>query len=115
MIVVDEDRTCVISMVKYDYETDWLVGFVLPCDQTGKPLCDSFVAVSFKSMEKCFHSADIAKYTFIYMVQTLAEDVPAFFLCCMGTNSKFVAKHVLKGWTHLGMKEARNYTAQLWS
>ena len=99
MTVVGEDATCVISRVEYDNETDRLVGFVLLGNKTGKPVCDTFEAISFKSMEECFHSADIAKFAFIYMAQPLAEDVPVFCLCCMGTNNKFATEHVLKRWT----------------
>ena len=96
-----EDAARVISRVEYDKETDQLVGFVLPCDKAGKPVCDFFVAISFKSIVECFCSTDVAKYAFVYMARPLAEDVPGFCLCSMGTNNKIAAEHVLKRWTHL--------------
>ena len=42
-----EDATRVIRKVQYDAETNKLVGFVLPCDEDGLPLCDSFMATTF--------------------------------------------------------------------
>ena len=56
--------------------------------------------LSFKSIKECFCSTDVAKYAFVYMVQALAEDVPAFCWCCMGTNNKYAAERVLKKWTY---------------
>ena len=113
MIAVGEHATRVISRVEYCKETDQLVGFVLPCDKAGKPVCDSFVTISFKSMEECFCFTDVAKYAFVYMAQPLAEDVPAFCVCCMGTNNKFAAEHVLKRWTQIFLECKKREITQL--
>ena len=98
VVSVGEDATRVISRIEYDSETDKLVGFVLPCDQDGLPICDSFVATSFETMEKYFHNACLAKYTFVYVVQPLTKGVPPFCLACVGTNNKFNAEIVMKRW-----------------
>ena len=60
---VAEDATRVIRKVQYDAETNKLlvVGFVLPCDEDGLPLCDSFMATTFKSMQKYFSEESIAR------------------------------------------------------
>ncbi len=60
-----EDATRLISRVEYDNETDKLVGFVLPSSDDGLPLNDSFIAVSFESIEQSFKDGEIAKYAFV--------------------------------------------------
>ena len=50
-VSVGEVATWVIKKAQHDAETDKLVGFVLPCDKEGMPLCDSFMATSFESMQ----------------------------------------------------------------
>ena len=50
VVSISEDATRVISRVDYDSETDHCVGFVLPTDQHGLPLLDSFVALSFSAI-----------------------------------------------------------------
>ena len=69
VVSIEEDTTQVISRIEYDSETDKLVGFVLPCDQNGLPICDSFIASSFETMEKYFENASLAKYAFVFVVQ----------------------------------------------
>ena len=102
VISIGEDATRVISRVEYDNETDKLVGFVLPCDNEGLPLTDSFIAVTFASIEESFRTAEVAKYAFVYMAQPLwYQNVPSFCLACMGTNNKFTAEGVLKLWTYI--------------
>jgi len=40
--------------VNHDTEIDQCVGFVLPVDQHGLPLIDSFTATSFSAIESMF-------------------------------------------------------------
>ena len=51
VITIGEDATRLVSRVDYDSETDKLVGFVLPIDDNGLPLSDSFMAVSFRHIK----------------------------------------------------------------
>ena len=90
-----------ITRVDYDNETNRLVGFVLPCDDEGLPLCDSFLAVSFEAIEESFKTADTAKYAFVYMAQALGKAVPGFCLACLGTNNEFSADLMLKRWKYV--------------
>ena len=87
--------------MEYDNETNRLVGFVLPCDDKGLPIVDTFIALSFESIEESFKVANVAKYAFVYMAQPLSEGIPAFCLACMGTDNKFTAHHVLKRWKYI--------------
>lgn len=99
-VSVAEDATRVIKKVQYDPKTNKLVGFVLPCNENDVPLCDSFMATTFELMQNYFSNESIANYAFVYMVQSLAKNVPAFCLSCVGTDNKFNAELVLKRWQY---------------
>ena len=101
VISAGEDATHLISKVQYDGDTNRMVGFVLPCDNNGFPITDSFLAISFQQIEQCFLNNDVAKYAFVYMAQPLADNVPAFCLACLGTNNKFDFQLVQKRWSHI--------------
>ena len=101
VVSIGEDATRVISRVDYDSETNKLVGFVLPCNDKGIPIGDSFMAVSFDSIEQAFRDGTKAKYAFTYMAKPLAEGVPAFCLSCSGTNNQFTRELVLKRWKYI--------------
>jgi len=100
-ISIGEDATCVISRVDYDSETDKCVGFVLPLNDEGLPLVDSFIAVSFNAMQVMFRSAAKAKYAYVYMAQSLCLKAPPFCLACIGSDNKFTAQHVMLRWKHI--------------
>ena len=101
VVTLGEDSTRVVSRVQYDSETNKLVGFVLPCNDNGLPICDSFLAMSFKAMETSFKEGSLAKYAFVYMIQPLTIAVPAFCLACIGTDNKFDAELVIKCWHYI--------------
>ena len=79
MVTIGEDAIRVIARLEYDCETDSCVGFVLPIAKIGLPILDSFIAVSFSTIENMFSSNQIAKYDYVYMAQPLGENVPDFF------------------------------------
>ena len=54
IVSIGEDATRLIGRVEYDSESNRLVGFVLPCNDRGLPLCDAFTAETFKSIEEAF-------------------------------------------------------------
>ena len=83
--------------------TNRLVGFVLPCNDQELPVCDSFTAVPFGSIEESFRVPAIAMSAFVYMSHPLSEGVPAFFLACLGTDNKCCADLVLKQWKYVFM------------
>ena len=101
IVSIGEDATRVIGRVDYDSETNRCVGFVLPLDDHGLPLVDSFLVTSFAAIEKSFSSATIAKYAYIYMAQPLGAVVPPFCLACLGTDQRFTAQHVLQRWQYI--------------
>jgi len=60
-------------------ETDKMVGFVLPSNESGVP---SFNAVSFDFAKEALSSSEIGKYVLVFMAQPLEENVPAYCLMC---------------------------------
>ena len=101
VVAIAEDATRVIARVDYDSEAVRVVGFVLPCDNNGLPLCDSFIATSFSAIESMFKENEVAKFAYVYMAQAISKQVPAFCLACIGTNNRFSTDDVLKRWKHV--------------
>jgi hypothetical protein len=101
IVTVAEDATRIIKTVDYDAYTNTCVGFVLPNDDKGMPIMDSFTVSSFQDIESYFLSETIAKYAYIFTVQPLKEGAPSFCLGCIGTNNKFTAHDVLNRWRYI--------------
>lgn len=101
LVSIGEDATRVIARVEYDCESNKLIGFVLPCDENGLPIREAFTATTFESIEDAFRTGAIAKYAFAYMVQPLSQNVPAFCLCCLGSDNKFDTTLVLNRWKYI--------------
>jgi len=51
--------------VDYDGETDCCVGFIIPVNENGLPIVDSFIAVSFAAIEKMFSENAVSKYAYV--------------------------------------------------
>ena len=63
-------------------QKNWL-GLVLPSTKNGLTLPDALLVISFDSIKSAFQDG-----AFVYM----AQDVPPFCLCYLGTNNKFTAE-----------------------
>ena len=100
-ISISEDATRLIGRVDYDKETDKLVGFVLPSNDEGVPLSNSFIAVSFDFVKEAFSTAEIGKYVLVYMAQPLQENVPAYCLMCTATDNRYNAELITKCWKYI--------------
>jgi len=101
VISVCEDATRITARIEYDKETDRMVGFVLPCDEDGLPLVNSFLATSFEAIEHCFASCQVSKYAYLYVAQCVSPIIPPFCLGCMGSDISFTALDVLKRWKYI--------------
>ena len=101
VVAIAEDATRVIARADYDYETDRVVGFVLPCDDAGLPLSDTFLATSLSAIEKMFATSELAKYAYAYVAQPMCLNVPPFCFACMGSNNRFTAEDVLQRWKYI--------------
>ena len=73
IISVSEDATRIVKRVEYDSATDRCVGFVLPSDENGLPIVDTYVAHSFEAIEKMFDTCAISKYAYIYIWFNLSK------------------------------------------
>jgi len=100
-VSIAEDATRIVGRIDYDNETDRCVGFVLPLDQNGLPKGDSFIASSFAAIYAMFKNNSVAKYAYVYMAQSLANNVPAFCLACLGTDNKFTALTLMQRWKYI--------------
>ena len=67
VVSISEDATRIITRIDYDSESDRLVGFVLPCNDQGLPLVDSFLATTFESIQNMFETNQWSKYAYIYV------------------------------------------------
>ena len=101
IVSIAEDATRIIARVDYDSETDRCVGFVLPVNQKGLPIVDSYLASSFVAIESMFVNSPTARYAYVYMAQPLQQDIPPFCLACLGTDNKFTAAKVMQRWNHI--------------
>lgn len=78
IVSIGEDASMLISRIEYDKDTDRLVGFVLPSNESGTINSNRFMAVSFQTIEEAFQTGRKSKYTFVYTVQPLVEGIPSF-------------------------------------
>ena len=101
IVTIGEDATCVISRVEYDSQTNRCVGFVLPIDENGLPIIESFLATSYERIENMFSTCVIAKYAYVYMVKPLDLQSPSFCLGCVGTDNKFSAEMAIMRWNYI--------------
>ena len=101
VVAIAEDATRVIARADYDHETDRVVGFVLPCNDAGLPLSDTFLATSLGAIEKMFVTNELAKYAYAYVAQPVSLNVPAFCIACIGSNNCFKAEDVLQRWKYI--------------
>ena len=101
VVAIAEDATRVIGRADYDYETDRVVGFVLPCNDAGLPLSDTFLATSFGAIEKMFATNELAKYAYAYVAQPVSLNAPAFCIACIGSNNRFKTDDVLQRWKYI--------------
>ena len=101
VVSISEDATRIIARIDYDSESDRLVGFVLPCNDQGLPLADSFLATTIESIEEMFENNKRSKYAYVYMAQCLSNNIPPYFLACLGTDNCFSATNVLNRWNYI--------------
>jgi len=73
----------------------------LPCDETGLPLTDLFLAASSDPTEECFKTREMFKMAYVYVAQSVSPAVPPFCLGCVRINNVFTATDVLKRWVYI--------------
>ena len=101
IVAVAEDATRIVQKVEYDPAMDRCVGFVLPVDDKGLPVVNTFTATTFQEIEEMFKNRPISKYAYLYTATPLKEDVPSFALACVGTDNKFTTELVMLRWKYI--------------
>jgi len=91
------------SRVDYDPETDCCVGFVLPVDENGLPINDSFQATSFSVIESiCLRIIQLPSML-MYAWLSLIPECTSILSRCVGTN-RFTAENVCLIWKYICME-----------
>ena len=104
---VSEDATRVVSRIKYDPNTDRLVGFVLPFDKDYIPMPNILLATSFERIEEIFMTESKVMYACLYMAQALKPGVPPFCIALIGSDNCFTNKTVVARWKYI-LKECNS-------
>ena len=64
---ISEDAT---PRIDYDSESDRLIGFVLPCNDEGLPLADSFLATTFEKCLRPISDQNMSMFTWLNVCLT---------------------------------------------
>lgn len=100
VVWLSEDATKITPRIQYDPTTNQLVGFVLPLNQNGMPILNSFQARHAKEIESHFQTQKEASTIYVIMAQPIKQGVPPFCLLLFGSDNKFSADDVLKRWAY---------------
>lgn len=109
---LSEDATQVTGRLQYDRKTNQIVGFVLPIDENGLPICDSFPALSGKKIASYFEKGVVSKTVYVLMARPLAPNCPPLCLALFGTDNKFSSVDVGRRWKWL-METAKQYDIEI--
>ncbi|XP_043289665.1 uncharacterized protein [Venturia canescens] len=101
IVWVSEDATRITGRIQYDTRSNQLVGFVLPLNQKGMPVCGTYPATSASKIVENFEKGTIASLAYVIIAQPLIENAPSFCLSIFGTDNKFYATDVLNRWKYI--------------
>lgn len=102
-----EDATVVVKRIQYHAPSNQIVGCVLPLDQNGLPISESYPASSAKVISDYFKENEMSQQLYCIMAQPIAIKAPPFCVAMFGTNNKFNAAqvHARWMWTVKALKE----------
>ncbi|MEO0687519.1 MAG: hypothetical protein AAFY76_21335, partial [Cyanobacteria bacterium J06649_11] len=95
------DDTRIVNKVEYDLSTDRFVGFVLPLNDDGTPVTESFQLQTFDEIKKNVLSAIVEKYAHCIVIKSIAISVPSFVLFTICTDSKYDNQIIMKRWSYV--------------
>jgi len=111
-VVCIEDATRIQGIIQYDHKTNQIKGFMLPCDDFGLPVPESYPATSARKVADYFETKETSNYAYCVMAQPLSPDCRPFCLLMHGTNQKFKAADIVKRWERIET-EALNYNVEV--
>lgn len=94
------DDTRIINKIEYDPLTDRFVGFVLPINNDGIPLCDTFVLSTYESIKEAFENKSKGKYAHV-MVAKPVNNAPTLILFMLCTDAKYNHEVVIRRWKYV--------------
>lgn len=97
VISLSEDATRIDSRPQYDSMTNTILGFVLPVDEHGMPVPNSFPARNADEMYRHFSTQKTAHFLNVIMAQPMGN-FPPFCLLLFASDSKYTAKTVYSRW-----------------
>ena len=95
------DDTRIKHRVEYDALTDCFTGFVLPIDEHGIPVRDSFILDTFDDLKDALETSTVAKYAHCIVARSVQIEVPSFIVAVLGTDSKYDHKVIIQRWNFI--------------
>ncbi|KAE8739183.1 hypothetical protein FOCC_FOCC015324 [Frankliniella occidentalis] len=111
-IWLSEDGTHVTGRIQYCSKTNQIVGFVLPLDNNGLPIIDSFPATSAEAIKSYFDSNETSHVVYCIIDKPLVHESPSFCLAMFGTDNRFTSNDVVKRWAWM-KREANKYGIEI--
>lgn len=99
-IWLSEDASGIISRVSYHSPSNNLVGLVLPLDENGMPIRDSFIPTNVAEIQQQMNSP-LSTLVYLVMAQPMKKDIPPFVLTVFGTNNTFKAADIMRRWQYI--------------
>lgn len=112
-VSLSEDATRINGRIQYDAKSNQIVGFKLPLNSNGVPICGSFRARTAAEIESYFNNANgtenhPANYVNCVMAQPLCRMTAPFCLLFFGSSNKFSALEVNSRWKHIAAELSRH-------
>ena len=101
IVWLSEDAARITSKIQYDAKSNQVVGFVLPLDENGMPVKNTYKATSLKNMVNFFENGKKASLAYAIMAQPLEENASSFCLCIYSTDNKLSYEHIIRRWKYL--------------
>lgn len=95
------DDTRIMNKVEYDPISNRFVGFVLPLQNDGTPICNAFQLQSFEAIKEALESVPVGKYAHCIVVKSVKISVPSFVLFTICTDSKYDNSVIMKRWDYV--------------
>lgn len=101
VIFVCEDQTKVTKKIRYDKQSNCLVGFVAPSSKDGLPKPFYFKVSSSLHIKSYFDNYAKASFVNILLAQPLSARAAPYCLTVYGSNNSFTSVDVKNRWTYI--------------
>lgn len=101
IVVIAEDQTRVWRKIRFDKQTNCLIGFVSPNAQNGLPAPLFFKVHTSKSIQQYFEKYEKASFVNLIVAQPLSPNAAGYCLAAYGSNNKFTHVDVKNRWMYI--------------